>query len=98
MRNVLDGFVSVKVKMGQFSNQAKTALANPEARTAASAAISAALKEFASPQRQADFEKVVEMLTKVEKAEAAAEKARQAILNNQKNNTGWRKEKNCISW
>ena len=83
VRNVLDGFVSVKVKMGQFSNQAKTALANPEARTAASAAISAALKEFAS-QRQADFEKVVEMLTKVEKAEAAAEKARQAILNNQK--------------
>jgi DNA gyrase subunit B len=83
IRGVLDGFVSVKVKLGQFSNQAKTALANPEARTATSTAISNALKEFYS-MRPADFEKIVEMLEKVEKAEIAAERARQAILNNQK--------------
>jgi DNA gyrase subunit B len=79
IRDVLDGFVSVKVKVGQFSNQAKTALANPEARTATSAAISAALKEFAV-KRKGDFEKVVELLTKVEKAEAAAERARKQVL------------------
>lgn len=79
IRNILDGFVSVKVKVGQFSNQAKTALANPEARTATSTAISNALKEF-SIRRKEDFEKVVELLTKVEKAEAAAEKARKQIL------------------
>ena len=47
IRDVLDGFVSVKVKMGQFTNQQKTALANPEARTATSTAISNALKDFA---------------------------------------------------
>lgn len=80
IRSCLDGFVSVKVKVGQFSNQAKTALANPEARTATSAAIGNCLKEF-YVRRRADFDKVVELLTKVEKAEAAAEKARQNVLN-----------------
>lgn len=80
IRNVLDGFVSVKVKVGQFSNQAKTALANPEARTATSSAITNALKDF-NLRRKKDFEKVVELLTKVEKAEKAAERARQQVMN-----------------
>lgn len=79
IRDLLDGFVSVKVRMGQFTNQQKTALANPEARTATSAAISDALKEFVI-KRRADFDKVVELLAKVAKAEAAAEKARQQVL------------------
>jgi len=79
IRNVLNGFVSVKVKVGQFSNQAKTALANPEARTATSAAITNALKDF-FVRRKNDFEKVVELLTKVEKAERAAERARQQVM------------------
>ena len=80
IRNVLDGFVSVKVRMGQFTNQQKTALANPEARTATSAAITNALKDFYI-KRRADFDQVVELLRKVARAEAAAEKARQQILN-----------------
>lgn len=79
IRDVLDGFVSVKVRVGQFSNQAKTALANPEARTATSSAITNALKDFAI-RRKGDFEKVVELLTKVEKAEKAAERARQQVM------------------
>lgn len=83
IRNVLDGFVSVKVKMGQFSNQAKTALANPEARTATSTAISLALKEFSQRNGQS-FNKVIELLTKVEKAEAAAARARTAVMDAQK--------------
>ena len=83
IRGVLDGFVSVKVKMGQFSNQAKTALANPEARTATSSAISLALKEFSQRNRQ-NFNKVIELLTKVEKAEAAAARARTAVMESQK--------------
>ena len=83
IRDMLDGFVSVKVRMGQFTNQQKTALANPEARTATSAAISDALKEFVI-KRRADFDKVVELLAKVAKAEAAAEKARQQVLSAQK--------------
>lgn len=79
IRGVLDGFVSVKVKVGQFSNQAKTALANPEARTATSTAITNALKEFAA-KRKSDFDKVVELLTKVEKAEKAADRARKQVM------------------
>ena len=79
IRDVLDGFVSVKVKVGQFSNQAKTALANKEAGTATSAAITNALKEFVY-RRGADFDKVVELLNKVQKAEQAAERARKQVL------------------
>lgn len=79
IRDVLDGFVSVKVKVGQFSNQAKTALANKEAGTATSTAISNALKDFVY-RRKEDFEKVIELLNKIQKAEAAAERARKQVL------------------
>lgn len=79
IRNVLDGFVSVKVKMGQFTNQQKTALANPEARTATSTAISNALKDY-QHDRPKDFAQVVELLTKISRAEAAAERARKQVL------------------
>ena len=79
IRDVLDGFVSVKVKLGQFTNQQKTALANPEARTATSTAISNALKDFQT-RRPDDFNQVVELLKKVARAEAAAERARKQVL------------------
>lgn len=80
IRDLLDGFVSVKVKMGQFTNQQKTALANPEARTATSSAITNCLKEFVQRKKD-EFDKVIDLLKKIAKAEAAAEKARQQVLN-----------------
>lgn len=80
IRNLLDGFVSVKVKVGQWSNQQKDSLENPEAGTATSAAISACLKEF-QMARPDDFNKVVELLTKLDKADRAAERERQKVLN-----------------
>lgn len=92
IRDVLDGFVSVKVKMGQFTNQQKTALANPEARAATSTAISNALKEFAL-KRKDDFDKVIELLAKVTKAEAAAERARHQVLDNEKEQVAAQKKK-----
>lgn len=79
IRDVLDGFVSVKVKMGQFTNQQKTALANPEARSATSTAISNALKDFVI-RRKTDFDQVVDLLKKIAKADAAAERARRQVL------------------
>lgn len=79
IRDVLDGFVSVKVKMGQFTNQQKTALANPEARTATSTAINECLKKFVFKRRK-DFDQVLELLEKVTKAERAAERARQQVM------------------
>lgn len=83
IRDCLEGFVSVKVHVGQFSNQAKTALANKEAGTATSTAISSCLKDFYT-RRRGDFDKVIEILTKIAKAEAAAERARVQVLNAQK--------------
>lgn len=83
IRNLLDGFVSVKVKVGQFSNQAKTSLANPEARAATSTAINEALKQFAS-SRPNDFEAIIVYLDKLNKAEEAADRARNSILNYEK--------------
>ena len=79
IRDVLDGFVSVKVKVGQFTNQQKTALANPEARAAASTAINECLKQFKF-KREKDFNQVLELLEKIAKAERAAEKARKQVL------------------
>ena len=79
IRDVLDGFVSVKVKVGQFTNQQKTALANPEARSAASTAINECLKQFVF-KRQKDFDQVLELLEKIAKAERAAERARKQVL------------------
>lgn len=92
IRNLLDGFVSVKVKVGQWSNQAKTSLANPEAGTATSTAISNCLKEFYVGRKE-EFEKVVELLNKLEKAEKAAERARIAVLEHNKEMTQIRKNK-----
>lgn len=79
IRSVLDGFVSVKVKVGQFSNQSKTALANAEARTATSAAIVKALENYSAVCKKT-FEQVSELLTKVEKADLAADRARTAVF------------------
>ena len=50
---------------------------------ATSAAITEALKQF-STMRSNDFNTIVTLLEKVEKAEAAAEKARNAILANER--------------
>ena len=83
IRNMLDGYVSVKVRVGQFSNQAKTALANKEAATATAAAITETLKQFAAT-RTTDFNNVVTLLEKIEKASAAAEREYNAVLNHEK--------------
>lgn len=82
IRKYLDGYVSVKVKIPQFSNQAKTALANVEARTATSTAITKAINIFANKYHE-DFNTIVEYLKKETKAEEAADRARMAIINAQ---------------
>ena len=92
IRNLLDGYVSVKVRVGQFSNQAKTALANKEAATATSAAITETIKQFAQ-NRINDFNTIIAYLDKLEKAEAAAEKAREAALNSEKKSDEYKKKK-----
>lgn len=96
IRNCLDGFVSVKVKVGQFSNQAKTALANKEAGTATSAAISQLIKNYARKYPDT-FNIVVDILTKFEKAEAAADRARLAVMTAQNELNTAKKKKVILS-
>lgn len=79
IRKCLTGIVSVKVKNPQFSNQMKTELANPEARKATSTATSNALKEYAKNEAE-NFEKVINLITKYDKAEKMAENARKSFL------------------
>ena len=96
IRDCLEGFVSVKVHVGQFSNQAKTALANKEAGTATSTAISSCLKDFYA-RRRGDFDKVIEILTKIAKAEAAAERARVQVLTAQKELSNEKKKRAILA-
>ena len=77
IRKYLDGYVSVKVKVPQFSNQAKTSLANPEARTAVASAITEAFKDFAN-NYPLDLEKIINLMDREQRAEAAAQRAREA--------------------
>ena len=72
IRKYLDGFVSVKVKVPQFSNQAKTSLANPEARTAVSTAITEAFKDFAN-NNPSDIEKIIDLMDMEQRAEKCGE-------------------------
>ena len=92
IRKGLDGFVSVKVHNVQFTNQQKSSLANPEARTATSAAITEALKIFAENNHD-DFYKIVAILSKEQKADEAAERARNAILNQEKKEAASKRRK-----
>ena len=78
IRKYLDGFVSVKVQVPQFSNQSKTSLANPEGRTACSKAISDALKAFFMKNPK-DLEDILKVIQAEKKAEDAAQRARDAI-------------------
>lgn len=96
IRDVIDGFVSVKVRMGQFSNQAKTALANKEAGTATSAAITNVIKDFAI-KRKNDFDKVLELMLKVQRAEIAAEKARKQIMDTEKEVSNEKKKRAILA-
>lgn len=83
IRNCLDGFCSVKVKVGQFTNQQKTALANPETREPVSKAVGECLREFVEKNEEV-FNSIVTMLGKIEKAELAAERARVAVMESTK--------------
>lgn len=72
--------VSCKVPNPSFANQTKTKVNNPELRGLCQRATTKMLEDFESKHKD-EFEKVLDLLTKELKADAAAEKARQQILN-----------------
>ncbi len=84
--------INAKIPNPSFSDQTKTRVNNPELRKMADKAVSEALKMY-SQQHPTEFEKIADFLLKEEKAEIAAEKARQAVLNHQKEFNAVKKQK-----
>lgn len=73
--------INCKVANPSFANQTKSKINNPNLRTLASQAFEKGLEEFANSP---DFPVIIEMMKKYQKAEKAADKARQEALNRQK--------------
>lgn len=72
--------VTCKVPNPSFANQTKTKVNNPELRGLCQRATTQMLEDFERKHKD-EFEKILEILTKELKAEAAAERARQQVLN-----------------
>lgn len=75
--------ISIKHSNPMFSNQTKTRIGNPELRKICDRLFSDMIKEF-SEQSPQEFQSLVKTFGKIEKAEEAAEKAREAILQSTK--------------
>ena len=84
--------VNCKVANPSFANQTKSKINNPSLRTLTSNAFTAALKEMAANHSN-EFGTVVALLRKIEKADEAAERARNAILNQEKKEAASKKRK-----
>lgn len=82
--------INCKVANPSFANQTKSKINNPSLRTLASAAFKEGLEDFANTP---DFGPIIEMMNKFTKAEQAADKAREAVLNRQKKMNDLRKQK-----
>ena len=84
--------INCKVENPSFANQTKSKINNASLRTLASTAFSNALKDM-NTQYPNEFNAIAEMLTKIEKAEAAATRAREAIMNMEKKEQEQKKRK-----
>lgn len=82
--------INCKVANPSFSNQTKTKVNNSSLRTLASAAFKEGLEDFANTN---DFKAIIGMMEKFAKAEKAADKAREAVLNHTKEMKEIRKSK-----
>ena len=84
--------INCKVENPSFANQTKSKINNASLRQLASTAFTAALKDM-NVKYQNEFNVIVEMLRKIEKAEAAAERARASVLNFEKKEAEQKKQK-----
>lgn len=82
--------INCKVANPSFANQTKSKINNPNLRTLASAAFKEGLEIFANT---GSFASIVEMMVKFQKAEKAADKAREAVLSHTKEMNEIRKNK-----
>ena len=82
--------INCKVANPSFSDQTKNKINNPNLRTLASQAFKEGLEEFSNVP---EFSSIIEMMTKFQKAEKAADKAREAVLSHTKEMSDIRKNK-----
>lgn len=82
--------INCRVLNPSFANQTKNKINNPNLSTLAGQAFKEGMEDFSNTP---DFDAIVEMMKKVQKAEEAADKAREAVLNKQKRMTELRKQK-----
>ena len=80
IRDGLFYVINCSVSQPSFANQTKSKINNANLRTLASNAFSDALKQM-KIKYASEFTTVVDLMKKIAKAEAAAEKARQQVLN-----------------
>lgn len=69
--------INCKVLNPSFANQTKSKINNANLRTLANQAFKEGLEKFA---KSGEFETIIEMLAKIQRAENAADKAREAVL------------------
>ena len=79
VRNNLCYVINAKVPHASFSDQTKMRINNVALRPLGDRAFSEGLKQFSITHKD-EFDKVIALLTKINKAEIAADKAREAIL------------------
>ena len=84
--------INCQVENPSFANQTKSKINNASLRTLASTAFAQALKDM-NTNYPSEFNAIVEMLTKIAKAEAAAERAREAVLTMEKKEVEQKKRK-----
>lgn len=82
--------INCKVANPSFANQTKSKINNPNLRTLVSQAFKEGLEEFSNVP---EFASIIEMMNKFQKAEKAADKAREAILSHTKEMSDIRKNK-----
>lgn len=92
IRDGLFYVINCKVTNPSFANQTKSKINNPNLRTLASNAFTEALKKM-STDFPNEFKLIVDLMSKIAKADAAAEKAREAILNHEKKEATSRRKK-----
>lgn len=92
VRDSLCYVINAKVPHASFSDQTKMRVNNPELRQLTDRAFTEGIKEFAVHKKE-DFDKILAFLNKIEKAEAAAEKARSAVLQHEAEMTQAKKQK-----
>lgn len=84
--------INCKVANPSFANQTKSKINNSSLRTLTSNAFTAAIKQMYSDYND-EFNTIVALLRKIEKADEAAERARNAILNQEKKEAASKRRK-----